>query len=100
MPRATLLVHRLLVGGLDAVGPGFDEIALDCPGTETLPDLLRSLQAHQPAVARAIYDPVTNTVKPGIIVVVNDRIVHQHECSRLAVHDGDEITFIPMIDGG
>lgn len=100
MHRATLLVHRFLVENPDAVAPGFHEVPVDLTETQTLPNLLRSLEIDYPQLTQAVYDGTTNTMRPGLMVVVNDRIVHPHECSQLVIRDGDEVTFFPMIDGG
>lgn len=101
MAVLTLRVHRRLLSEIWAAGSvGLEEAMITfAPGGSVL-DVIGGAAGEAGRLAEAVYDAPSRRIKPGIVVVRNDTIVSPHRCSVEEADDGDELLFLPMIDGG
>jgi molybdopterin converting factor small subunit len=100
MPRVRLKVDRLLNRGLEADSPGLEEIPVSVSDGDSVLDMVRRLTPGNSGLRAVLYDEETGGIEPNVIVILNGRIVNPYECSRATLEDGDEVTFLPMVDGG
>lgn len=96
----TVRVHRILTSDLRTVAPGMDEISVSCRSGDSVAEVLRRIGEPDTRIRTAVYDEDRQTVAPGLLIVLNDRVVSARACARTAVRDGDEVMFLPMWDGG
>lgn len=95
-----LRVHRLLKEGVEAESPGLDTIAVPFTESENLPDVVRRVAASDPVLSNAICEDNGRVIRSGIIVAHNDLVISPGDYPSVVLQDGDEVTFLPMIDGG
>jgi len=100
MAQLTLRIHRLLSEGVEAESPGLEEIPVSFSVGEDLKHVVRRLATDDHTVGSALYGTSGQTIRGGILVVFNDRIINRSEFATVAPQDGDEVTFLPMLDGG
>jgi molybdopterin converting factor small subunit len=100
MSRVKLKIDRLLSRGLEADSPGLEEIPVSVSEGESVVDMVRRLSSEDGAFRKAIYDEEKRMIQAEIIIILNGRIVTPYECSQAALKEGDEVTFLPMVDGG
>ena len=100
MPRVKLKVDRLLNRGLEADSPGLEEIPVSVSEGESVVERVRRLAAGNSGLHGVLYDEESRGIEPNVIVILNGRIVNPYECSKATLKEGDEVTFLPMVDGG
>jgi len=66
----------------------------------TADQVVRRLATDNHTLGDALYGTSGQTIRGGILVVFNDRIINRSEYAAVAPQDGDEVTFLPMLDGG
>ena len=66
----------------------------------TLRDLLRQLQARNPALAKLIYDAESGQIRGYIEVILNDRVMNMATQLDAPLSDGDCVIFLPSFSGG
>lgn len=100
MPGMTLLVHRLLSRGWQAAPPGLDSVRVSFTEGESLGRVLGRAAEEDRSLGLALCGEQGQAIRPGILVVLNNRILNRMEVGTVEVRDGDEVTFLPIIDGG
>ena len=100
MAQMTLRIHRFLSQGAQAESPGLEEIPVSFSVGERLESVVRRLAAEDRALGRALCKGNAPTIQPGILVVLNDHIINRSEYETATLADGDDVTFLPMMDGG
>jgi molybdopterin converting factor small subunit len=66
----------------------------------TLKDLLRQLQARNPAFTEAVYDADAAQIRGHVVVIVNDCIMYTATNLDTPLSEGDHVTFLPSMSGG
>jgi len=100
MAQMTLRIHRMLSEGVEAESTGLREIPVAFSAGEHLKHVVSRLAGDDPTLATALCGRNGPTIRAGILVVHNDRIINRREYAAVAPEDGDEVTFLPMLDGG
>ena len=100
MAQITLRIHRMLSEGAEVESPGLEEIPVSFSVGENLEHVVRRLATDNNTLGDALYGTSGQTIRGGILVVFNDRIINRSEYAAVAPQDGDEVTFLPMLDGG
>ncbi len=100
MAEMRLRVHRLLKEGVEADAPRLDTITVKLAGNEKLLDVVRRVAGGDAVLSNAICENSGRVIRSGIIVVHNDVVISPGEFPSVVLQDGDEVTFLPMIDGG
>jgi molybdopterin converting factor small subunit len=67
------------------------QLVIDEP-VDTVGALVAALERQQPQLALALADPILNVAVNGEMLL--------HGVSTYALHDGDEVEFVPAIAGG
>jgi molybdopterin converting factor small subunit len=100
MPRVKLKVDRLLSRGWETDSSGFEEIPVSVSEGESVLEMVRHLSAGNRGLRGVLYDEESQGIEANVIVILNGRIVNPYECSKSTLKEGDEVTFLPMVDGG
>jgi molybdopterin converting factor small subunit len=100
MPKVMLKVNRWLSQNGQADSTNFVEIPISAREGESILGIVRRLSEENDSFRRAIFDEENQQIQPNIIVVLNGRIVNPYERSESTLKEGDELTFLPMQNGG
>jgi molybdopterin converting factor small subunit len=77
-----------------------EEIFISAPEGESILEIVNNLAKEDPVLWESLFDEKTHMIQPNIIVILNDRIVNPYDWSEATLKEGDELTFLPMFDGG
>ena len=100
MPQVKLKLNRWLSQGLDANSSGFDEISISALEGESIVELLRRLAEQHGVFRKTILDMKNLQILPNIVVMLNGRTVDTSDRSGTTLKEGDEVTFVGVLDGG
>lgn len=70
------------------------------PEEESILEIVNNLAKEDPVLWKSLFDEKTHMIQPNVIVILNDRIVNPYDRSEAALKEGDELTFLPIFDGG
>ncbi len=100
MPQVILKVSRWLSQGSEGNSTDFIEVPVAASEGESITGIVRRLAAENSPFPKAIFDERTREIQANVIVMLNGRIVNPHQRPEIALKEGDEVTFLPMHDGG
>jgi molybdopterin converting factor small subunit len=100
MPQVILKVSRWLSQGSEGASTDFVEIPVTTSEGESITGVVNRLAAENRDIPKAIFDEGTRAIQANVLVMVNGRIVNPHQRPEIALNEGDEVTFLPMHDGG
>jgi molybdopterin converting factor small subunit len=100
MPRVKLKVNRWLSRDGEADSTNFEKILTSAWAGKSILGMVRRLAEENDSFRRAIFDGENQQIKPNIIVVLNGRIVNPYERLESTLKEGDELTFLPVQNGG
>ena len=100
MPLVKLKINRWLSQGLNSNSTGFEEIPISVPEGETVLEMVYRLAATHEVFRREILDEEGQYINTNVVVILNGRIVNPYDRSETTFKEGDEVTFLPMLQGG
>jgi len=100
MRKVRVEVYPWLTDRLQPRQPGCAAWEEELADGGTLKDLLRQLQARNPAFTEAVYDADAAQIRGHVVVIVNDCIMHTETNLDMPLSEGDCITFLPSASGG
>ena len=100
MAHVTFRVHRILSEGVAAESPALKDIPVSFAIGESLKHVVGRLATDDDTLGKALCDGNAPTIRSGILVVLNDRIINRSEYDKVVLQGGDEVAFLPILDGG
>ncbi len=86
---------------LDVGEPGDILIELSFEEGSNLLDILEQLRPRfNPNFGRFIFDHENRRLRDNVLILRNDRVGNLPEGIYTKIHDGDSLTFLPILDGG
>jgi sulfur-carrier protein len=79
---------------------GKDTIAIACPKSESLLDLVNEVTRELPVLRRNLLDEQLEEPKPNALILVNGKEISVLKGLATKVKDGDEVVFVPVVHGG
>jgi hypothetical protein len=98
--RVRLKINHGLRQGLNLDSPSFEEISVSVPVGESILGMISNLAKGDPVFWKAIFDEKDHIIQSNVMLILNDRIVNPYDASEAGLKDGDELTFLPVFDGG
>jgi len=100
MPAVKLKVNRWLRQsvGLGPAGP--EEISISILEGESILGMLARLATEQGGSWKSLFGEKPQEIGANILVVLNGCLVNPYDRSEAPLKDGDEVTLLPMFDGG
>ena len=92
-----ITVH--LPGALAQDVGGARELALECPGSATLDDVLKRIRVEYPALGRRVCDE-TGSIRRFVNVYVDEAESRELQGLRTTVPDGSTILIVGSVAGG
>lgn len=89
-----------LVRSPDCGGALHHRLDVDLQPNETIPSLLKRLAGSQRVPVDAVFDIEVGALHAHLQVVHNDRLVSPPDIDRIALSDGDTVSFVPLYAGG
>ena len=77
-----------------------EAIFVSAPEGESILGIVSSLVKDDPILWKSLFDEKDHIIQPNVIVILNNRIVNPYDRSEATLKEGDELTFLPMFDGG
>jgi molybdopterin converting factor small subunit len=100
MVQVKLKVHSSLSLGLDTHPDKFEEILISIAKGESVLDVAGRLANESGMFREVIFDERNQKIRMNIIVILNGRIISPYDHSEATLNDGDEVMFLPIVDGG
>jgi len=100
MPEVKLRVSRWLRQSLDSESSDANDILVGVREGESVLDTIRRLTGENHLFWKHIFDEKTQEITSNVLVTVNGRIVNPYDRSQTTLKDGDEVTFLDLVDGG
>lgn len=98
--KVKLKVNSWLRHSLSSELATSQEVFISAPEGESILEVVSNLVKESPVLWKSLFDEKNHMIQPNVIVVLNDRIVNPYDRSEATLHEGDELTFLPMFDGG
>ncbi len=100
MPKVKLKVSYSLRQSLGEETADTEEILVSALEGESVLTLLRRLAAERGLFWKSIFDEEHQAIHPGVLLILNNRIINPYDRSEAPLKEGDELTLLPMMDGG
>ena len=98
--KVKLKVNSWLRQRLNLEPASSKEILMSAPEGESILGVVSSLVKEDPILWKSLFDEKDQILRSNVIVILNNRIVNPYDRSEATLKDGDELTFLPMFDGG
>ncbi len=98
--QVKLKVNSWLRQSLDLETTSSKEIFISAPEGESILEIVSNLAKENPVLWESLFDEKTHMIQSNVIVILNNRIVNPYDRSESTLKEGDELTFLPMFDGG
>lgn len=100
MPKVKLKVSYSLRQSLGDETADTEEILVSALEGESVLTLLRRLAAENGLFWKSLFDEEHQAIHPGVLLILNNRIINPYDRSEATLKEGDELTLLPMMDGG
>jgi molybdopterin converting factor small subunit len=100
MPKVKLKVSYSLRQSLGDETTDTEEILVSALEGESVLTLLRRLAAENGLFWKSLFDEEHQAIHPGVLLILNNRIINPYDRSEATLKEGDELTLLPMMDGG
>jgi molybdopterin converting factor small subunit len=98
--KVKLKVDRWLRQSLNSELASSKEIFISAPEGASIWEIGNNLAEEDPVLWKSLFDEKTHMIQPDVIVTLNNRIVNPYDRSEATFKEGDELTFLAMVDGG
>jgi len=100
MPKVKLKLNRWLLQSLGVETADTEEILISADEGASVLTLFRRFAAENGPFSKLLFDTKTHLIHPSVLVILNGRIVNPYDRGETALKEGDELTLLPMMDGG
>jgi molybdopterin converting factor small subunit len=100
MPKVKLKVNCSLRQSLGDETADSEEILVSALEGESVLTLLRRLAAENGLFWKTLFDEEHQAIHPGVLLILNNRIINPYDRSETTLKEGDELMLLPMMDGG
>ena len=100
MPEVKLRISRWLCESLDSDLTDPSDILVAVSEGESVLDAIRRLSRKDHDFWTYIFDQEKQEIATNVLVTLNGRIVNPYDRSQTTLKDGDEVTFLDLVDGG
>lgn len=100
MLKVKLKVNRWLRQSLGDETAHTEEILISAPEGESILTLFRRLTAENSLFWKTLFEEKNQAIHPSVLVILNGRIVNPYDQYETTLKEGDELTLLPMMDGG
>ena len=98
--KVKLKVDRWLRQSLNSELTSSKEIFISAPEGASVWDIASNLAKEDPVLWKNLFDEKTRMVQPDVLVTLNNRLINPSDRSEATLKEGDELTFLAMVDGG
>ena len=98
--KVKLKVNSWLRQGLNLESASSKELFISAPEGESILGVVSNLVKEDPILWESLFDEKDHIIQPNVFVILNNRIINPYDRSEATLKDGDELTFLPMFDGG
>ncbi len=100
MPTVTVKVSGWLRQSLGVALAHREGIPVSVREGECVPGMVRQLAAQHEVFRTLFFDETNQEFGANVLVVLNGSFVNPHDRSETLLKDGDEVMFLPVMDGG
>ena len=100
MPKVKLKLHRWLLQSFGDETAKTEEILVNADEDTSILTLFRRLAVENGPFWKTVFDAKTQLIHPNVLVILNGRIVNPYHQCETTLKEGDELTLLPMMDGG
>ena len=100
MFQVKLKVRDLLVQNSRAGSTGLEVFSVSANEGENLLELLRRLADQNEALTNIASYVLRQDADMPSVIILNGRLLAQHEIPGITLKEGDEVTVLPLTDGG
>ncbi len=66
---------------------------------QSIPETVRCLAEENGLFWKSIFDEKNQIIHPGVLIILNGRVANPYD-PTVILQEGDNLTFLPMMDGG
>jgi molybdopterin converting factor small subunit len=99
MPKVKLKIHSWLSQSFITDAGGYEETPISVPDGASVLEMINHLARDNEIFHNTIFDE-TKTIRSHIVTVLNGRVVNPYDPTDARLKDGDEVTLLPLIEGG
>ncbi len=100
MPRVKLRVQNILIQKRDGAPAGFEVIFVTANEGEGIVELFRRLAEENEELHRIASYALAQDSDVPTSIILNGRFLGPAELSAAVLKEGDELTILPLFDGG
>ena len=100
MPQVKLKIQNILTGGRSESSSGFAVISISASEGEGILELFRRLAQEDGDLNKIVTCVMGQDTYIPTVVLLNGRFLSPAEFSKIALKEGDELTVLPLLDGG
>jgi len=100
MPQVRLKIQNLLTQSKNESSTGFAVISVSASEGEGVLALLRRLAQENRDLNKIVTYVTGQDTHTPTVVLLNGRFLSPHELSEVTLKEGDELTVLPLLDGG
>ena len=98
--KVKLRVNKWLRQSLNLESTNSQEISISAPEGVSILEIVSNLAKEDRILWKSIFDEKNYIIQPKVIVILNGRIINPYDRSETILKNGDELTFLPMFNGG
>jgi molybdopterin converting factor small subunit len=100
MPQVKLKLHRWLLQSFGDETADTEEVLIRAEEGASILTLFGRLAAENGPFWKTLFDAKVQLIHPNVLVILNGRIVNPYQQCDTSLKEGDELTLLPMMDGG
>jgi molybdopterin converting factor small subunit len=100
MPLVKLKIQNLLIHKKNGESTGFEVVSTSAKEGESILNLFRRLARKNEKLGEIVSYAMGQEVQVPTVIILNGRFLGPHELSGMTLKEGDELTILPLVDGG
>jgi hypothetical protein len=100
VPQVRLKIQNLLIHNKNGPSAGFEVVSTSANEGEGILGLLRRLGRENENLGKIVSYAMGQDVDVPTVILLNGRFLSPHELSDMTLREGDELTILPLLDGG
>jgi hypothetical protein len=100
MPQVKIRIQNLLIQMKNGKSTGFEVVSASANEGEGILDLFRRLAREDEDLGKIVSYATGQDVHVPTVIILNGRLLSPHQLPGMTLKEGDELTILPLLDGG
>ncbi len=99
MPNVHVKVNPSLPQAFGFDAPEGGDMIVSVREGQSIPETVRRLAEEKGPFWKSIFDEKNQIINPGVLIILNGRVANPYD-PQVILREGDNLTFMPMMEGG